>query len=146
MSDTLAMIIADKGSNVYSVRPEMTISQTVAEMNKHNVGSMIVLDDGTLVGIFTERDVLTRVIPNNFDPKTTRVSHVMTNDPVTLLPEQTVDDTMELMREKRCRHLPLIKHGKVAGLISIGDIVRWISRKHEYEADALKAYIDGAYG
>ena len=139
------MILADKGSAVYTIRPETTVFEAVEEMNRKRVGSMVVLNHQNLVGIFTERDVLTRVIAKELDSKTTPVSYVMTKNPITLGPDATIEQTMETIRIHRARHLPIIKHGRLMGLVSIGDIVRWASRMHKVEADNLKAYIAGSY-
>lgn len=145
MRDTLSMILADKGSTVYSVRPETTVFEAVGEMNRKKVGSMVVLNQQELVGIFTERDVLTRVIGGELNPKTTPVARVMTKHLITLGPETTVQDTMETIRLNRARHLPVMKDDELLGMVSIGDIVRWVSRMHEVEAENLKAYISGSY-
>lgn len=145
MNDTLSMILAEKGSSVYTVRPETTVFEAVGEMNRKRVGAMVVLNNHKLVGIFTERDVLTRVISEELNPKTTPVARVMTTQPITLGPEATVDDTMETIRVNRARHIPIVKDNKLLGMVSIGDIVRWVSRMHEVEAENLKAYISGSY-
>lgn len=146
MSDTIAAILADKGSTVLAVRPTTTVFQAVEEMNRSKVGSVLVQDQhGELVGIFTERDVLTRVVCESVDPRKTKVSEVMSRRPLTISPNDSIEATMDLIREKRCRHLPVVRHGRLLGLISIGDILRRVSRMHEYEAENLRAYISGSY-
>ena len=119
----------------------MTISDAVAEMNRHRVGSVLVLDAGRLVGIFTERDVLRRVVGAGVDPKRTLVADVMTSGVITISSEVSIEETMVLFTEKRCRHLPVLDNGKLVGAISIGDITRWMADAHRAEAEHLKNYI-----
>ena len=123
----------------------MTISEAVSEMNGHRVGSVLVLDAGRLVGIFTERDVLRRVVGAGVDPKRSLVSDVMTANVITISPEASVEETMVLFTEKRCRHLPVLDNGKLVGTISIGDITRWMADSHRAEAEHLKNYITSGF-
>lgn len=114
-------------------------------MNRHRVGSVLVLDGGRLVGIFTERDVLRRVVGAGVDPKRSQVSEVMTADVITISPEATIEETMVLFTEKRCRHLPVLDGGQLVGAISIGDITRWMADAHQAEAEHLKNYITSGF-
>ena len=123
----------------------MTIADAVAEMNRHRVGSVLVLDAGRLVGIFTERDVLRRVVGAGIDPKRTLVADVMTAGVITISPESTVEETMVIFTEKRCRHLPVLDGGQLVGTISIGDITRWMADSHRAEAEHLKNYITSGF-
>jgi CBS domain-containing protein len=123
----------------------MSVSDAVAEMNGHRVGSVLVLDNGRLVGIFTERDVLRRVVGAGVDPKRTQVAEVMTAGVITISPEVTVEETMVLFTEKRCRHLPVVDNGRLIGTISIGDITRWMADTHRAEAEHLKNYITSGF-
>ncbi len=123
----------------------MTVAEAVSEMNRHRVGSVLVLDAGQLVGIFTERDVLRRVVGAGVDPKRALVSDVMTASVITISPEASVEETMVLFTEKRCRHLPVLNHGQLVGTISIGDITRWMADSHRAEAEHLKNYITSGF-
>ena len=123
----------------------MTVAEAVAEMNRHRVGSVLVLDAGRLVGIFTERDVLRRVVGASVDPQRTLVADVMTTGVITISPEASVEETMVLFTEKRCRHLPVLDQGKLVGTISIGDITRWMADSHRAEAEHLKNYITSGF-
>ncbi len=102
---------------------------------------MLVLDGGRLVGVFTERDVLKRVVGAGVDPKHTRVAEVMTANVITIPPTATVEQAMVIFTEKRCRHLPVLEQGELVGAISIGDITRWMADAHRVEAEHLKNYI-----
>lgn len=119
----------------------MTVAEAVAEMNRNRVGSVLVLDNGKLAGIFTERDVLRRVVGAGLDPTRTLVADVMTAGVQTITPEVTIEETMQLFTEKRFRHLPVVENGKLCGTISIGDVTRWMSDHHRAEAEYLKNYI-----
>ncbi|HVU35106.1 MAG TPA: CBS domain-containing protein [Opitutaceae bacterium] len=145
MNAPVSAILDRKGRNVYSVAPGVTVADAVAEMNLHRVGSVLVIDGGQLVGIFTERDVLRRVVGADLDPRRVLLEKVMTANVITISPEATVEETMALFTEKRCRHLPVMEHGELVGTISIGDITRWMSDHHRAEAEQLKNYIAGGF-
>jgi CBS domain-containing protein len=145
MNVPISAILDRKGRQVYSVTPTTTIADAVAEMNRHRVGSVLVMEDGRLVGIFTERDVLRRVVGAGIDPRHVRVADVMTPGVITISPDVTIDDTMVLFTEKRFRHLPVVDGGRLVGTVSIGDITRWLSDAHRAEAEHLKAYITGGF-
>ena len=143
MNAPITAILERKGKNVFSVPPTVSVADAVAEMNRNRVGSVLVLDGGRLVGIFTERDVLRRVVGAGLDPKRSLVSDVMTSGVLTISPETTVEETMTIFTEKRCRHLPVLDGGRLVGTISIGDITRWMADAHRAEAEHLKNYITG---
>ena len=98
-------------------------------------------ESGRLVGIFTERDVLRRIVGEGRDPRTTAIRDVMTANLITIGPDATVEQTMAIFTEKRCRHLPVLENGALVGSISIGDITRWMGDVHRAEAEHLKNYI-----
>jgi len=141
MNTPISALLERKGAVVYSVSPSVTVAEAVAEMNRHRVGAIVVTDEGTLVGIFTERDVLRRVVGGSLDPTSIRVSEVMSSTLITINPEATVEQTMNLFTEKRCRHLPVVSGGRLVGVISIGDVTRWMADTHRAEAEHLKNYI-----
>jgi CBS domain-containing protein len=128
---------------VRTVPSSLTVAQAVREMNHFRIGSVLVMDGERIVGIFTERDVLTRVVANELEPKTTSVTKAMTPQPVTIEPEATVQTVMDLFADKHFRHLPVVKAGRLIGLISIGDVSRWVANQHRAEAEHLRQYIAG---
>lgn len=142
-STPISALLERKGSVVHSVPSTVTIAKAVDEMNRHRIGSIVVLENGRPIGIFTERDVLRRVVGVNIDPKVMRVADVMTSNLITISPETTIEETMVLFAEKHCRHLPVLSHDRMIGLISIGDISRWMAEAHRAEAEHLKNYIAG---
>lgn len=145
MNTPISAILDRKGPAVHAVASTHTIAEAVDEMNRHRVGSVVVVEGNRLVGIFTERDVLLRVVGAALDTKIMRVADVMTKNLITITRETTVEETMEIFAEKRCRHLPVISNGQMVGLISIGDISRWVADAHRAEAEHLKNYISGGF-
>jgi CBS domain-containing protein len=145
MNVPISALLQRKGAVVHSIAPHLSIFDAVAEMNRLRIGAIVILDDGKLAGIFTERDVLRRVVGAGIDPRTVGVTEVMTKDVLTIAPETTIEEVAGMFTEKRCRHLPVISDGKLAGLISIGDISRWLAEAHRVEAEDLKNYISGGF-
>lgn len=137
------MLLNRKGSALFSVASSVSVADAVRVMNEHKIGSIVVLDGQRLVGIFTERDVLTRVVAAGRIPQVTRVNDVMTGNVYTISPETTIEEVMELITNKRCRHLPVLDDGVLVGLISIGDVMRWLIDAHRAEAESLRHYISG---
>jgi len=143
MDTPVSALIERKGSAVHAVASTITVADAVAEMNKNKIGCVVIIDAGRIVGIFTERDVLRRIVGDGVDAKTTAVGDVMTKDVITIPPNTTVEQTMVLFADKRCRHIPVVDSGRLVGLISIGDISRWVADASRAEADHLKNYITG---
>ena len=143
MNTSIATLLQHKGGAVRSVPASYSVAEAVKEMNRHKIGSVLILDGAKLAGIFTERDVLTRVVAADLDPKTTAVTQVMTSNVLTVAPETTVQQMMDLFSEKHCRHMPVVKGGEIIGLISIGDVSRWVANANRAEADSLRQYITG---
>lgn len=145
MNTPISAILDRKGRGVFSVAPSVTVTTAVAEMNRHRVGSVLVIEDGKLAGIFTERDVLRRVVGAALDPNRTLVAEVMSRGVVSIFPEATIDEAMRLFTEKRFRHLPVMERGRLVGTISIGDVTRWMADMHRAEAEHLKNYITSGF-
>lgn len=145
MNVSISVILERKGRQVFSVAPNLTIAEAVAEMNSHRVGAVLVIDNGKLVGIFTERDVLRRVVGAGLDPKQSTVADAMTAGVITVTPQTSIDEAMEIFTEKRLRHLPVLDKGELVGTVSIGDVTRWMADAHRAEAEHLKNYISGGF-
>jgi len=143
MNVPISALLQRKGSAVHGIAPTLSIFEAVAEMNRLRIGAIVILENGKLAGIFTERDVLRRVVGTGIDPRKVLVSDVMTSDVLTVGPETTVEEVAALFTEKRCRHLPVVAEGNLVGLISIGDISRWVADAHRAEAEHLRNYISG---
>ena len=143
MNTSLATLLAGKSRALFTVPTTVTVIEAVQKMNQHKVGAVLVMNGDKLAGIFTERDVLTRVITSNLDPRLTPITQAMSANVLTVPPETTVQQVMDIFAEKRCRHLPVIENGKLVGLISIGDVSRWVANAHRAEAESLRQYIAG---
>ena len=130
---------------IFSVPPNVTAAAAAIEMDRHKVGAILVVENGRIVGIFTERDVLSRLVAAGLDPELTPIERIMTRDPITVPSTTTVDEVMELFTNKRFRHLPVVDDGRLVGLVSIGDILRRMVDTHRHEAEQLKQYITGGY-
>ncbi len=143
MNTSIATLLEGKGRALHSVPTTVTVIEAVQKMNQHKVGAVLVMNGEQLAGIFTERDVLTRVIATSLDPKVTPITQAMSANVLTVAPEVTVQEVMDIFAEKRCRHLPVIREGKLVGLISIGDVSRWVANAHRAEAESLRQYIAG---
>lgn len=143
METSIATLLERKGGCVRTVPTTVTVLEAVQEMNRHKIGSVLVMNGHRLAGIFTERDVLLRVVGAELDPMVTPITKVMTTNVLTITPDTTVQQVMDLFAERRCRHLPVVKDGQVTGLISIGDVSRWVANMHRAEAESLRQYISG---
>ena len=115
---------ADKA--IHSVGPDTTVTECVRVMTAGKIGALIVMDGERLIGIFTERDALNKVLAGGLDPRNTKVSEVMTKDPYCIPPTTTVGDAMKLVTKLRFRHLPIVDNGKVLAVVSSGDLTHWL--------------------
>lgn len=145
MKSSLGMILQEKGSAVHSVAPDAIVLDAVRTMNRAGIGSLLVLNGDEVVGIFTERDVLRRVVDAGLDASTTTVAKVMTRELVTVGPATTVAEAMAVVTEKRCRHLPVMEGDRLLGLISIGDLTREYTHSQAVQIRDLVNYITGRY-
>jgi CBS domain-containing protein len=143
MNTTITTLLEQKGGGVYTIPSTVTVAEAVQEMNTRKVGSVLVMNGLRLAGIFTERDVLRRVVGACLDPELTPIAKVMTVDVLTVEPSATVQEVMDIFTEKRCRHLPVMQAGRLVGVISIGDVSRWVANLHRAEAESLRQYIAG---
>ncbi len=144
MDTKIRAIVDSKGGRVLSIDGGAVVRDAVAIMNEHLIGSLLVLDGPRLIGIFTERDVLVRVVGDGRDPATVRVGEVMTRQIMVVEPDTTVHQAMSLMTTRRCRHLPVLEDGRVVGLISIGDLTRWVIRDQLRSIEDLTDFIHRA--
>jgi CBS domain-containing protein len=136
-------ILRSKGSVVFSVSPDVTTFDAIAIMADKNVGGLLITKDDEPVGIFTERDYARKVVLRGKSSKNTPLSEVMTSKLVTITSEHTVEQCMELMTARHIRHLPVVDDGCVTGLISIGDVVRYVIQEQREIIDQLEHYITG---
>ena len=145
MNTRIGDILRRKGEDVYSVGPLATVIDAVNTMNDHHVGSVLVCEGGDPVGVFSERDVLVRVVAAQRDPRQTLVRDVMTTRLYTAAPDDTLLDVMRLMTDRRCRHVPVMEGDRLLGLVSIGDLTKAIQYNLRQEVRELSSYIGGPY-
>lgn len=138
-------ILKAKGSAVYSIPPKATVYDAIAEMADKGVGALLVMDGGRLEGIVSERDYTRKVILKGRSSREALVEEIMTRDVVTAPPDITVAEGMRLMTDHRIRHLPLVRGGRVEGVVSIGDLVKAIISEQEATIAHLTNYISGSY-
>ena len=130
---------------IYSVTPEASVFEAITQMAEKNVGAMLVVRDPDLVGIITERDYLREVALQGRASRDTPVHEVMSRQVVYVEPDCSVEDAMTIMTQKRIRHLPVLDGERIAGMVSIGDLVKAKAAKHEMHIRTLEAYIADEY-
>jgi len=143
--DTIESVLKLKGRQVLSVAPTATVYEAIEKMSEKSVGSLLVMSDGQLAGIISERDYARKVILKDRSSKQTQVREIMTSPVITVTPSDTVEECMRIVTEHRIRHLPVVDGDRVVGVISIGDLVSWIITAHEETIGHLKSYIAGQY-
>jgi CBS domain-containing protein len=145
LRDPVECILKNKGSQVHSIAPDVTVYEALEKMADKNVGALVVLDANELVGIFSERDYVRKVILKGRSSREMLVNEIMSSPVVTVNPRTTIDDCMHRMTDKRCRHLPVVEGEKVVGVVSIGDLVNWIIKEQDHTIHQLEEYITGKY-
>lgn len=137
----LAVILEDKGGEVFAIDADASVFEAVQQMVERNVGSLLVTVSGEITGIVTERDYLRRVALHELEDRETPVREVMSSPLIVVTPETTIDECMALMTDRRIRHLPVVEDGKVVGVVSIGDLVKFKSQQQSFEIQYLTQYI-----
>lgn len=136
-------LLETKGRKIFTISEDASVFDAIRLMASHSIGSLLVMQDQELKGIVTERDYARKVILQGRSAETARVGEIMSTRPITATPDQTVKHCMELMTDRRIRHLPVVTDGRVVGLISIGDLVQAIISDQQKEIEQLESYISG---
>jgi CBS domain-containing protein len=138
---TIAAILGGKGHDVVSIAGDRTVSEAAALLAERRIGAVPVIEDGQVVGIFSERDVIYCLDRDGAAALERKVSQVMTAPAITVSPDESVLGALALMTRRRIRHLPVLEAGKCVGFVSIGDLVKYRIERIESEAEAMRAYI-----
>ena len=136
-NEPLSGLLTVPRTAVHSVTPDVSVTECMRQMNKQKIGAMLVMEDDHLLGIFTERDSITKVLGKGLEPTTTMVSEVMTKDPYCVAASITLDDAMNIITHHRFRHLPVVQNGKVLGMVSSGDLTHRLVQDKSGEVQEL---------
>jgi CBS domain-containing protein len=139
----LTTVLGDQRPDPHAVDPDMSIQDCVRKIIDEKSGAVLIVQDEQLVGIFTERDALNRVLAAGLDPTSSKVSEVMTRDPIVITPNTKVEDALQIVSEKHIHHLPIVQDGKVLGMVSGGDLTHWVVKD---EAKEIQHLVDIAEG
>jgi len=142
---TIAQLLNVKGNQVWSVEPKATIFEALEIMSEKEIGALLVMEDGKLTGIFSERDYARKVILKGKSSKETPVGELMTKKVFYMDPQKTINDCMAMMTAKRIRHVPVIEDNQVVGIVTIGDVVNQIISEQEVTINHLENYITGSH-
>jgi CBS domain-containing protein len=146
ITDTIALVLKSKDEGkVLTIAPEQTVYEAIELMAEHNVGALLVLANDRVVGILSERDYARNGILRGHPARETQVRQLMTSPVVFVSPQQTVDECMTIMTEHHFRHLPVLQDDAVVGVVSIGDLVKWVISGQAQTIQELQGYITGAY-
>jgi len=136
-------LLQKKGTIVHSITPDSSVYDALEVLENKNLGALVVVQDGVLIGIFTERDYARKVVLKGRSSKDTCVGDIMTDRPIYVSPDNTIDDCMQIMTDKYIRHLPVLDNGTLLGVISIGDVVKYVIEEKNFIIENLEHYIVG---
>jgi CBS domain-containing protein len=140
---TVKDLLSVKDPHIHSIGPNASVREAAQVMNEHRIGALVVLEAGRLCGMFTERDILRRVVAQCRDPEHTPVHEVMTTDVICCTPQMSIEDARSVMKDRRIRHLPVLEQDRLRGLVSIGDLNAYMTTTQERQIHFLERYISG---
>jgi CBS domain-containing protein len=141
---TVKQLLEGKGRQVWSVHPDTTVYDALRLMAEKGIGALVVVHDGDLVGLVSERDYARKVILEGRSSRETAVAEIMSETILHVSPDQTINDCMALMTDKKFRHLPVLEDGRIVGILSIGDLVKAIIAEQEFVIEQMEHYISGS--
>jgi len=139
--ESMSELLEEHNATIHSVGPDVSVTECVRLMNEQQIGAMLVIENGHLLGIFTERDAITRVLGAGLEPSVTKISAVMSHNPTCITPLTTLDEAMAIVSSQRIRHLPVVQNGDVLGMVSSGDLTHWLV---EDRAGEIRELVDAA--
>ena len=145
VSGNISAILGQKNAEIFSVSPEATVFEAITMMDEKNVGALLVMEDEKLVGMFSERDYTRKVVLRGKRSRETKVAEIMSSNLIVTHLQEGVEKCLRLMTDKRIRHLPVLDGEKVIGIISIGDLVKWVISCQSATIAHLENYISGGY-
>lgn len=141
---TVSNLLDSKGYDVLTVKPDQLVSEAIEQMEDISAGTSVVMNGGNVIGIISERDVIRKVILKGKSIADVKVEDIMSKDLTTVTPETSLDDCMQLMTDKRIRHLPVLRDKTLCGIVSIGDVVKYLIVEKDFKIKNLETYISGA--
>ena len=145
VTGTIDAILAQKGTEIFSITPEATVFEAVELMANKNVGALLVIQNERLVGLISERDYTRKVMLRGKRSRETQVHEIMSSDLTVVSPREPVENCLRMMTDKRVRHLPVLDGETIRGIISIGDLVKWVIATQSAAIAHLEMYISGGY-
>jgi CBS domain-containing protein len=146
ISDTIGLLLKSKGENrTLSIEPEQSVYEAIEKMAKYDIGALLVISNNRVIGILSERDYTRKGVLLGHHSRETKVHEIMTSTVLFVTPKHTVDECMAIMTEHHCRHLPVMQGDALVGVVSIGDLVKWVISGQAQTIQALEGYITGAY-
>lgn len=143
--DTVRIVLKQKSQDVWHVSPEACVYDAIEMMAHKHVGALLVVSEGQLLGVVSERDYARKVILEGKSSKQTQVKEIMASPAICVTPEQTVENCMRIMTDKHIRHLPVVEDGSILGVVSIGDLVKWMISAQKQTISQLNDYITNKY-
>jgi CBS domain-containing protein len=145
VSGTIEAILAQKGTEIFSVSPDATVFEAVEIMANKNIGALLVVENDKLVGLISERDYTRKVMLRGKKSRETKVREIMSSGLTVVTPREPVENCLRMMTDKRVRHLPVLDGETIRGIISIGDLVKWVIATQSAAIQHLEMYISGGY-